>query len=693
MEYCSNCEKKIGFLNFKHYKENDKGEIVSYCKNCYYYRSEKLLYEYCKKYLHNKDENFKEVISFINQEENLIKFVKDNKLDMVENFFKNKYYQAKRNPLNTSKEYDRYMLLENSYYKVSQFIQDLMKLKKVFIKKNIRIEYIQILKEFAKLLDQEEKEYIEKITIPAFDKISNITTTNKKRIIKEFLELHFGENLDIYIENLFDKFKLSYTNDEINNLLNECIEEKELEDFENNLGIDKKKQIGGFENLNGYEFENYLKDVFSIKGYEVVITKQSGDQGADIIIRKNDEKTVVQAKKYSGSVSNKAIQEVVAAKKHYGATKSIVITSGKFTQSAIELALSNEVELWDGEKLKKIVENINSSWKMTYAEKEMLKKGLVEIESENHEEAIEILTNLINLNPELEEAYAFRGNSYFELKRYNQALIDYTRVIEMNPSSVGKNQKLAYGMRGFTYSLLKEFDKALEDFNKCIELDANNSDVYNNRAYTYRFLNRYDEAIKDWEKAIQINPELENELSLLIEETISIKDIGERKKMKKSNNLKTEEEDFLKKGDEAIDSGNYEEAIKAFEKVIELDPDCEKAYFNLGNTYYQIKKYDKAIDEFTKGLEINPNIEKAYVARAETHFILENYEDAIKDYDKYLELNPLDEHAIIYCHRGMAYGSLKKYEEALKDWQKAIKLDPEFESTLRPIMTYAIKNL
>ncbi|MBC8414435.1 restriction endonuclease, partial [bacterium] len=60
------------------------------------------------------------------------------------------------------------------------------------------------------------------------------------------------------------------------------------------------------------------------------------------------------------SVSNKAIQEVVAAKKHYNCQKTLVIATSSFTNSAIVLAKSNDVELWDRETLKRIVEKVNS---------------------------------------------------------------------------------------------------------------------------------------------------------------------------------------------------------------------------------------------------------------------------------------------------------------------------------------------
>jgi len=88
--------------------------------------------------------------------------------------------------------------------------------------------------------------------------------------------------------------------------------------------------------------------------------KVTGDQGADLILSKDGEKIVVQAKKYAGKVSNKAVQEIAAAKKYYNADRAMVVTNSAFTKSAIELAFSNDVELWDGRKLKTIIEDLES---------------------------------------------------------------------------------------------------------------------------------------------------------------------------------------------------------------------------------------------------------------------------------------------------------------------------------------------
>ena len=100
--------------------------------------------------------------------------------------------------------------------------------------------------------------------------------------------------------------------------------------------------------MSGVEFENYcagyLLKHLSFK--EVHTTKVSGDYGADIIgIDADGKKWVVQCKRYGGSVGNSAVQEVVAAKAHYGASRGMVMTNSYLTPGAKRLARENKIEV------------------------------------------------------------------------------------------------------------------------------------------------------------------------------------------------------------------------------------------------------------------------------------------------------------------------------------------------------------
>ncbi len=107
--------------------------------------------------------------------------------------------------------------------------------------------------------------------------------------------------------------------------------------------------------MNGYEFEQLIAELFNGIGYRAEVTKSSGDQGVDVILYKNSERIGIQAKRYTGKVTNKAVQEIVAGVKHYNLDRGIVISTAEYTKSAIELAHSNNIELWGKQKLMDLV--------------------------------------------------------------------------------------------------------------------------------------------------------------------------------------------------------------------------------------------------------------------------------------------------------------------------------------------------
>ena len=62
-------------------------------------------------------------------------------------------------------------------------------------------------------------------------------------------------------------------------------------------------------------------------------------------------------------------------------------------------------------------------------------------------------------------AYYSRGNVYTNLGRYDKAISDFTKALQIDPSYA-----MAYYNRGITYFLKKDYDKAWKDINKVKEL-------------------------------------------------------------------------------------------------------------------------------------------------------------------------------------------------------------------------------
>jgi restriction system protein len=110
--------------------------------------------------------------------------------------------------------------------------------------------------------------------------------------------------------------------------------------------------------MYGSSFEHYVGEVMRSSGYRVKHVGGTDHFGADLLAEREGVRSVVQTKCYVGSVGVQAIQEVVAAQAHYLANHAIAVTNSSFSSPAVRLACSNQVELWDRNKLADLARNL-----------------------------------------------------------------------------------------------------------------------------------------------------------------------------------------------------------------------------------------------------------------------------------------------------------------------------------------------
>lgn len=98
----------------------------------------------------------------------------------------------------------------------------------------------------------------------------------------------------------------------------------------------------------------------------------------------------------------------------------------------------------------------------------------------------------------------------------------------------------------------------------------------------------------------------------------------------------------------------------------------------LGNIYYRTGAFAEAIRTFQKVIELNPNCDQPYSNLASIYVSQGNYAEAIRMFQKEIELmDEVIKQALLWNQVGDAYRKLKDYENACIAYRKAIELDPQ----------------
>lgn len=240
----------------------------------------------------------------------------------------------------------------DNFDKFYKYIQSLIK-KEDYI---IALYILNILSWYSELKDAKNlcDSYINIFkALNRFDILANYyKSVDALKQNREFLEILFKYFIEIdNIEEAQNAFEYAFKLNPSTKFITNAERELEKKKFIKQL-LKNKIDIEHIEDMDGKEFEELLISQFKKLGFKTTRTPITGDYGADIIVEtENETKIVIQCKRYKSKVNLKAVQEVVGALGHFQGDIGIVITNNGFLNSAIKLAESNDIELWDSSKL------------------------------------------------------------------------------------------------------------------------------------------------------------------------------------------------------------------------------------------------------------------------------------------------------------------------------------------------------
>tara|TARA_B100000945_G_scaffold288547_1_gene260989 strand:- start:1225 stop:2079 length:855 start_codon:yes stop_codon:yes gene_type:complete len=98
--------------------------------------------------------------------------------------------------------------------------------------------------------------------------------------------------------------------------------------------------------------------------------------------------------------------------------------------------------------------------------------------------------------------YLARGKEYFRIRKYNNAIDDFTSALELNPNLVQ-----IIGERGAAYDRNNMYEKAISDYSQMVNLNERESDKWFRKiAILYSKKLDYNKSLIYWNKAIKVKP-------------------------------------------------------------------------------------------------------------------------------------------------------------------------------------------
>ncbi len=110
--------------------------------------------------------------------------------------------------------------------------------------------------------------------------------------------------------------------------------------------------VDKFAHMTGVDFEQWVANHFRKEGYEVRMTKTTGDHGVDLQLYKSNKLVgVVQCKNWDGSVGEPAVRDFYGSLVSMKAPEGFIFAATTFTQQAKDFVQDKPIKLVDLEKL------------------------------------------------------------------------------------------------------------------------------------------------------------------------------------------------------------------------------------------------------------------------------------------------------------------------------------------------------
>ncbi len=222
-------------------------------------------------------------------------------------------------------------------------------------------------------------------------------------------------------------------------------------------------------------------------------------------------------------------------------------------------------------------------------------QGLALLSRDDYAKALPYFEKASDTDPTYAEAWYQAGYCYGMLGRHQDALKASRQAAKLRPE-----WSAVYVNIGVSSFALSQYKEALDAYKQASRLDESNPDIEYSLGLTLERLNRSDEGVLAYKRAVAIKPD----------HAAAIEKLGLALFQQK----------------------RYADAAASFEQLKAYKPDA-KTYNNLGESYLESGKADESVDAFSNALSVNPDMDKARYNLGRAYIKIGNREMALAQYE------------------------------------------------------------
>jgi serine/threonine protein kinase/Tfp pilus assembly protein PilF len=140
-------------------------------------------------------------------------------------------------------------------------------------------------------------------------------------------------------------------------------------------------------------------------------------------------------------------------------------------------------------------------------------------------------------------------------------------------------------------------------------------------------------------------------------------------------------EESYERGRTLMEAKDYNGAVQAYDRAVELRPGWGEAYEGRANAYKSLTQCDAAVRDYTHAIQIRPKAAMLHLWRGQCYVALQQDDAALQDFNDALALKA--EAPVVLNWRAALYMRRKDYKKAESDYSGVIRKQPESVTAYR----------